>query len=122
MVAAVHVAAIFFLRLHEEASRLFFVSYFVGAFVALAGTRAILRAVAQSTPHRWRNTRVFAVVGSGELANEVVRTVEEHPEWGYQFAGHVLDGAGRRQPRSRSWFSVPSPSSARSSTTTSSTR
>ena len=93
-VAVVHIAAIFFLHLHEEASRLFFVSYFVIAFAALAANRVILRGVAHTARRSGRNTRVFAVVGSGDLAQEVIHTVEGHPEWGMLFAGHVIEGEG----------------------------
>lgn len=98
-VAVTHIAAIFFLRLHEEVSRLFFGTYFVVAFVALAGNRAILRRAAHSVRRNGHNTRVFAVVGSGELAQEVVRTVDDHPEWGMLFAGHVLDAQGAGNPK-----------------------
>ena len=95
-VALVQVAAIFFLRLQEDVSRLFFGNYFTLAFALLAGNRAILRRIAHSARRDGRNARVFAVVGAGELANDVVTTVADHPEWGLQFAGHVLLDEGSR--------------------------
>ena len=94
-----HIAAIFFLRLHEEVSRLFFGTYFVLTFVLLAGNRVVLRTVARSARTHGHNLKVFAVVGSGDLARDVVQTVEEHPEWGFQFAGHILDAQGVGNPR-----------------------
>jgi exopolysaccharide biosynthesis polyprenyl glycosylphosphotransferase len=99
-VGLLQVAAIFFLRLHEDVSRLFFATYFAFAFSLLAANRLVLRKVAHSARSGGLNTRVFAVVGSGELAHDVVATVADHPEWGLQFAGHVLDaqGAGNTKP------------------------
>jgi exopolysaccharide biosynthesis polyprenyl glycosylphosphotransferase len=99
-VGLLQVAAIFFLRLHEDVSRLYFSTYFTFAFSLLAANRLVLRKVAHSARRSGLNTRVFAVVGSGELAHDVVATVADHPEWGLQFAGHVLDaqGAGNTKP------------------------
>jgi exopolysaccharide biosynthesis polyprenyl glycosylphosphotransferase len=98
-VALVHIAAVFFLRMHEEVSRLFFGTYFVLTFALLASNRLLLRRVAHSARRNGHNLRVFAVVGSGDLARDVVTTVEEHPEWGMQFAGHILDGQGAGNPK-----------------------
>ncbi|HQR28920.1 MAG TPA: sugar transferase [Anaeromyxobacteraceae bacterium] len=100
-VAVVHIAAIFFFRLHEDVSRLFFGTYFVLAFALLAGGRLVLRQFAHSARRNGLNTKVFAVVGSGDLAHDVVYTIEQHPEWGMQFAGHILDAAGAGNPRPR---------------------
>jgi len=90
-VAFVHIAAIFFFRLHEDVSRLFFGAYFVLLFAALTANRVVLRRLARTVRRNGMNTRVFAVVGSGELAHDVVHTVEEHPEWGLLFAGYILE-------------------------------
>jgi exopolysaccharide biosynthesis polyprenyl glycosylphosphotransferase len=95
-VALFHVAAIFFLRLHEDVSRLYFATYFALAFSFLAANRLVLRNVAHSARRSGFNTRVFAVVGSGDLAHDVVNTIADHPEWGLEFAGHIiLDEDGR---------------------------
>jgi exopolysaccharide biosynthesis polyprenyl glycosylphosphotransferase len=90
-VALVNVAAVFFLRLHEEVSRLFFALFFFLGFALVVLNRIVLRNVAYTLRSRGHNTRVFAVVGSGDLAREVISTVSDHPEWGLQFAGHVLE-------------------------------
>ena len=89
-VALIHIAVVFFLRQHEEVSRLFFTTYFAVAFSLLAANRLVLRNVAHSVRRGGFNTRVFAVVGSGDLAHDVVATVADHPEWGLQFAGNVI--------------------------------
>ena len=98
-VALLQIAAIFFLRLHDDVSRLFFGTYFALTFALLAVNRLVLRRVAHSARRSGINTRVFAVVGSGDLAHDVVKTAEEHPEWGFQFAGHILDAQGAGNPK-----------------------
>jgi exopolysaccharide biosynthesis polyprenyl glycosylphosphotransferase len=99
-VALLHMAAIFFLRMQEEVSRLYFGTYFGLAFVLLVANRLVLRSVAYSARRGGLNTRVFAVVGSGDLAHDVVATVADHPEWGLQFAGHILEeGSAATAPR-----------------------
>jgi len=89
-VALVQVVAIFFLHRQEDVSRLFFGTYFTLSFALLAGNRSVLRQIAHSARRSGFNSRVFAVVGSGDLAHDVVATVTDHPEWGLQFAGHVI--------------------------------
>jgi exopolysaccharide biosynthesis polyprenyl glycosylphosphotransferase len=100
-VALVHIALVFFFRLHEDVSRLYFGAYFALAFALLAGGRLALRQAAHSARRGGHNLKVFAVVGSGDLAHDVLHTIEEHPEWGMQFAGHILDAAGAGNPRPR---------------------
>jgi exopolysaccharide biosynthesis polyprenyl glycosylphosphotransferase len=63
------------------------------AFLVLALVRITVRQAAREARRRGYNTRLFAVVGSGDLAEDVVERFASHPEWGYSFAGHVLDDA-----------------------------
>ncbi len=74
-------------------SRLLVGIYFVVAFAGLAGHRIAIRFLARSARRRGYNTRRFAVAGHGPLAREIVRAMTAHPEWGYAFAGYVVDGA-----------------------------
>jgi len=93
-------ASVFFLRGQQDVSRLFLGLYFSIATALIMGNRLALRYLARELRRRGYNTRMFAVVGSGELAREVVDTVAQHPEWGLQFAGHILeDDAVREVPR-----------------------
>ncbi len=94
-------ASVFFLRGQQDVSRLFLGLYFSTALALIVGNRLALRYLARELRRRGYNTRMFAVVGSGELAREVVDTIAQHPEWGLQFAGHILeDDAVREVPRS----------------------
>ncbi len=75
----------------QDVSRLF-----VGLYVALGSAllfanRLAVRKFARMVRRRGYNTRRFAVVGTGGLADEVVVSMAEHPEWGLQFAGYILE-------------------------------
>ena len=93
-------ASVFFMRGQHDVSRLFLGLHFSIAFLLIASNRLLLRYLARELRRHGYNTRFFAVVGSGELAREVVETVAAHPEWGLQFAGHILeDDTVRDVPR-----------------------
>ncbi len=68
--------------------------YPAAAFLLLTAGRIAIRGAAGLARRRGFNTRRVAVVGQGGLAAEVVERFASHPEWGYDFAGYVLeDGA-----------------------------
>jgi exopolysaccharide biosynthesis polyprenyl glycosylphosphotransferase len=75
----------------QDVSRLFIGLYFAVASVLLLANRMALRKLARAVRRRGYNTRRFAVVGTGGLADEVVTSMAEHPEWGFQFAGFILE-------------------------------
>jgi exopolysaccharide biosynthesis polyprenyl glycosylphosphotransferase len=94
IVALVLAAGQFALRQHVV-SRAFFGLYYGIAFALLVANRVGLRLAARAARRRGFNTRAFAVVGSGDMAEVVVQTIASHREWGYVFAGYVLEeGAG----------------------------
>ena len=93
-------AAVFFVKGQHDFSRLFLGLFFAISFLFIAANRLALRYVARELRRRGHNTRIFAVVGSGDLARDVVETIADHPEWGLQLAGHILeDDAVRDVPR-----------------------
>ena len=91
VVMALVVAAGQFVWKTQELSRLFVGLYYATVFVLLVANRVALRLVARAARRRGRNIRTFAVVGSGEIAEMIVETIGAHREWGYSFAGYVLD-------------------------------
>lgn len=91
LAVAVGVAALGYAQ-KGEVSRLLVAIYFGLSFAALAGARAAIRFLARSARRRGYNSRRYAVAGEGPLAREIVRTMAAHPEWGYEFAGYVVDG------------------------------
>ncbi len=93
IVALVMAAGAYALK-QRDVSRLFFGLYYAIAFALLVCNRVGVRLAARAARRRGYNTRAFAVVGSGEMADAVVQTISAHQEWGYVFAGYVLvDGA-----------------------------
>ena len=75
-----------------EASRLLLGIYFGLALLCLILNRIAIRLVAHSARRRGYNTRRYAVAGSSPVAREIVRTMAAHPEWGFEFAGFIVDG------------------------------
>ncbi len=84
-------AAAGFVSKQTEVSRLLVAIYCGIGYLLLAANRVALRLLARSARRRGFNTRTFAVVGSGEEAEAVVEALLSHPEWGFVFAGHVVE-------------------------------
>lgn len=91
LLTAAGLATLAYLEKHHI-SRVFVSLYMGVAFAWLSSSRIAIRSVARAIRRRGYNTRRYAVVGSGPLAREIVRTMGAHPEWGYEFAGFVVDG------------------------------
>ncbi len=87
--------------LKQPISRTFFVLYYVIAFLLLAGNRLAVRLVAYAARRRGYNTRAFAVVGSGEMTDKLVRAIAIHREWGYTFEGHIVEEGAAVPPGTR---------------------
>ena len=86
----VGIIALTFLAKHQqEVSRLFLVLYLVLAMAVLVTSRTALRFTARSARKRGFNGHVYAVVGTGALAGQMVERFALHPQWGYTFAGHI---------------------------------
>jgi exopolysaccharide biosynthesis polyprenyl glycosylphosphotransferase len=90
-------AGAIFLLNARDLSRLL-VSLWLGlAALLVAGNRVAVRSLAHAARRRGYNTRAFAIVGSGPLARVMRRRLLARPEWGFTFAGFVLDdGQARR--------------------------
>jgi exopolysaccharide biosynthesis polyprenyl glycosylphosphotransferase len=95
MLLALVIAAGQFLGKAQAVSRLFFGLYYASAFALLVLDRVAVRTAARAARRRGFNTRAFAVVGSGELAESAIEAILGHGEWGYTFAGWILDEGGR---------------------------
>ncbi|GAO03659.1 galactosyl transferase CpsE [Anaeromyxobacter sp. PSR-1] len=90
-VALVMFTLVFLAKQQESVSRLLAVLYFALAFPILAVARAVHRAVARAAGTRNGRVRYYAVVGSGDVAEEIIETIRAHPEWGMRLAGYVLE-------------------------------
>jgi exopolysaccharide biosynthesis polyprenyl glycosylphosphotransferase len=74
-----------------DVPRLFLVLHFAFALSFLVASRLLVRGLAHSLRRRGYNVRRYAVVGSGDMAEEVRRSLAQHPEWGYSLAGVILE-------------------------------
>jgi exopolysaccharide biosynthesis polyprenyl glycosylphosphotransferase len=72
-------------------SRLMTGIFFVTAGALLCANRVALRWVNRALRRRGHGLRHYAVVGNGELADEIVSVIASHPEWGMSLAGYVLE-------------------------------
>ncbi len=90
-------ALIFFAHL-QWVSRLLTGLYFVVALGLICSNRIVLRALAHSAGTSPGSPRYYTVVGSGELAAEIIGKLRSHPEWGMR-AGRLRPGGGRRARR-----------------------
>ena len=78
-----------------ETSRVTMALFYSTAFALMAGSRVVVRLAARAARRRGRNTRTFAVVGSGDFAAALARRMASRPEWGLVLAGFVAEeGAG----------------------------
>ena len=103
VVLALIVAATQFVwkRPDRELSRIFCGLYYTVAFLLLAGNRVALRLTAHAARRRGFNTRALAVIGTSDMARVVIDAVAAHPEWGYVFAGYVLEDGDAAPPGAR---------------------
>ncbi|ACG72635.1 exopolysaccharide biosynthesis polyprenyl glycosylphosphotransferase [Anaeromyxobacter sp. K] len=94
---ALGVAAASFLGRDRDLSRLLLLGWLGIALALLAGSRVAVRTLAHEARRRGHNTRAFAVVGGGPLARAMRQRLLARPEWGFTFAGFVLEqGVARR--------------------------
>jgi exopolysaccharide biosynthesis polyprenyl glycosylphosphotransferase len=98
LVAFAVFALIFFAQI-QWVSRLLTAVYFAVALALICVNRLLLRSLAHAAGTSPGTTRYYAVVGSGELASEIISNMRSHPEWGMKLAGFVLEeGAAAVDP------------------------
>jgi exopolysaccharide biosynthesis polyprenyl glycosylphosphotransferase len=88
LVAFAVFALVFFAKIHWV-SRLLTGIYFLVALATIVVGRVVVRALAQGSTGG--TARYYAVVGSGELAAEIIAKLRAHPEWRMRLAGFVLE-------------------------------
>ncbi len=89
----------FLAKQQQDLSRLFLMIYMSLSMAMLITSRMAVRVTARSARRRGLNGHVYAVVGGGELAEQMVERFASHPQWGYSFAGHILIGPQAPGPR-----------------------
>jgi len=94
LVAFAIFAIIFFAQI-VWVSRLLTGLYFLVALSLVCANRLLLRSLAHAAGTSPGTTRYYAVVGSGELAAEIIGKLRSHPEWAMRLAGFVLEEGAR---------------------------
>ncbi len=100
LLVALGLGALAFFAKQQDLSRLFIGLYVATTLLLLALNRIGLRLFVRWVRRHGYNTRRFAVAGCGALARDAAARVLAHPEWGYAFAGYLLeDGDVHRNAR-----------------------
>jgi FlaA1/EpsC-like NDP-sugar epimerase len=89
-VAAV-LAVVGFLTKQGALSRQLVVIYLAACMGALSLDRVLLRSGLRALRRRGYLTRVFAVVGTSDVARAVAEAIQARREWGYHLAGYIED-------------------------------
>jgi len=87
--------AVFFLFRWMFVSRIFFVIFVLFGFLFLVGEKAAVFSIMHKFRRRGYNYRQLLIVGTGRRAEEFVRRIGRHPEWGLRVVGAIEDEAGR---------------------------
>ncbi len=81
---------VFFFKF-EMASRLFFLVYAGSAYVMIMAEKAIVLLILDRVHARGYNQENLLIVGTGERAQEFIRNVKEHSNWGVHIVGLIDD-------------------------------
>lgn len=72
-------------------SRTFIMLVFVLSVVFIALERAAVLAFLQAIRRKGYNYRYMLIIGTGQRAQSLIRSVQEHPEWGFRIVGLIDD-------------------------------
>ena len=87
---ALSTMAVIFLAKMEANSRLFIGLWELGSALSILLGRVVLRSFLRSARTRGYNTRKVAIVGEGDTAAQVARSLDGRREWGLQFVGFIV--------------------------------
>lgn len=68
---------------------MFMVSFWICAFILVAGSRMLIRSGLEMVRRRGRNLRYILILGTNRRAVEFARRIEAKSEWGYRILGFV---------------------------------
>ena len=87
--------AVFFLFKLTFVSRLFFVTFILLGFLFIAAEKIVLFSLLHEIRRRGYIHRQVLIIGTGRRAEEFIRRINRHPEWGLRIFGAIEDEAGR---------------------------
>jgi exopolysaccharide biosynthesis polyprenyl glycosylphosphotransferase len=95
VLAVVFAGSFFFIFKIAFVSRIFFVMFGVLGFIGLVGEKIVLMFFMHAARRRGYNYRQILIIGTGRRAENFIRKINGHPEWGLRIFGAVEDEAGR---------------------------
>ena len=76
-------------------SRIFFITFGVFGFLGLVSEKIVLFSIMHAIRKRGYNFREILIIGTGRRAENFIRKIQSHPEWGLRIFGAIEDEAGR---------------------------
>jgi Undecaprenyl-phosphate glucose phosphotransferase len=98
LVFAAFAVAMFFTKLGDSFSRVWFCAWYVASLVFLIGTRTALTAAVERWHRDGRFRRRAVIVGGGSNAVELIRSLEATPDSDIQICGIFDDRSDERSP------------------------
>jgi exopolysaccharide biosynthesis polyprenyl glycosylphosphotransferase len=87
-------ALVFLFKIHFV-SRLFFIIFVSFCLLFLTAEKIIILATIHHIRRKGISFRYILIVGTGRRAANVIRTIEQHPEWGLRILGAIDDEPAR---------------------------
>ena len=76
-------------------SRIFFITFGVFGFLGLVSEKIVMLFIMHAIRRRGYNYRQILIIGTGRRAENFIRKIKNHPEWGLRIFGAIEDEAGR---------------------------
>jgi exopolysaccharide biosynthesis polyprenyl glycosylphosphotransferase len=76
-------------------SRIFFITFGVFGFLGLVSEKTVMLFIMHAIRRRGYNYRQILIIGTGRRAENFIRKIKNHPEWGLRIFGAIEDEAGR---------------------------
>jgi exopolysaccharide biosynthesis polyprenyl glycosylphosphotransferase len=76
-------------------SRIFFITFGVFGFLGLVSEKIVMLFIMHAIRRRGYNYRQILIIGTGRRAENFIRKIKSHPEWGLRIFGAIEDEAGR---------------------------
>jgi exopolysaccharide biosynthesis polyprenyl glycosylphosphotransferase len=89
------VGSFFFLFKITFVSRIFFMAFGAFGFIGLVGEKIVIMSILHAIRKRGYNYRQIMIIGTGRRAENFIKKIKGHPEWGLRVIGAIEDEAGR---------------------------
>lgn len=87
--------SLFFILKVAFVSRIFFLTFGILGFFGLAVEKIVVLSIMHAVRRRGFNYQQILIIGTGRRAENFIRKIQSHPEWGLRICGAIEDEAGR---------------------------